>query len=232
MVAGAGDEGIRPCCASLYRVSRFLVSSSICSPSTAAVELVFSAAAAMLLRQLAIILKLFFKDGGVYGGVLGKGLWRSGSFSALAKWGRILSLLLGFASGSLALLPARVDLCAGLRSSPRGVGIRGSVSSPAPAGVGRWAFGVLNVPWRVCGAESCGFSKAWCLLTVRGEDLLRAATAFIGGGGRSGRTLAGVLVAGGQELRSQELRWGCCAVILSSSRVFFVKFQGCAVLSF
>ena len=195
-------RGSDPRRASLYRVASFLVSPRVCSPSNVAAELVFSVVVAMLLRQLAIILKLFFEDGDVYGGVLGEGLWRSGSFSALAKSGRILSLLLGFASGSLAPLPARVDLCAGLRASPRGVGNRGSVSSPAPAGVGRRAFGVLNAPWRVCGAESCGFSKAWRLLTVRGEDLLWAASAFIGGGGQSGRTLAGVLVAGGQELRS------------------------------
>ena len=46
-----------------------------------------------------------------------------------------------------------------------------------------------------------------------------------------GLLLAPVILAGGQ-LSEAGLDWGGFVVIFSSSRVFFVKLQGCTVLSF
>ena len=103
-----------------------------------AAELLFMVAVVMLLCLLAIMLKLFFDDAGIRGGVLGEGLWRLVSFSAFAKLWRISSLLVGFASSSSTSMLERVDLFAGLRASSFGAGNRGSCPSPVSIGVGRW----------------------------------------------------------------------------------------------
>jgi len=148
------------------------------------------AAALLLLRRPSIILKLFFGHSGVLGGVLGEVLWRSDSSLAFVKWWGISSPLMGSGSGSLASMPARADFFAGLRALAVGAGNRGSFPSPVPAGGGRWAFIVLHAPWWVRGAESCGTSKDWCLLTVREEDLLPAATMARAEGRRCGASRA------------------------------------------
>ena len=69
-----------------------------------------------------------------------------------------------------------------------------------------------------------GVSRRWLMRRFHAvESLVEEEGGFI---------LVGVLVAGGQKLWSQELQWGCCAIIFSSSRVFYVKLQGCTVLPF
>ena len=159
---------------------------AVLSPTFVA-ELLFMAASLLLLHRPSIILKLFFGHSGVLGGVLGEVLWRLVSSPAFAKWWGISSPLMGSGSGSLVSMPARADFFAGLLALAVGADNRGSFPSPVPTGSGRWAFIVLHAPWWVRGAESCGTSKDRCLLTVREEDLLPAATASSVDDGQSGR---------------------------------------------
>ena len=109
---------------------------AVLSPTFVA-ELLFMAAALLLLRRPSIILKLFLGRSGVLGGVLGEVLWRSVSSPAFVKWWGISSPLMGSGSGSLVSMPARADFFAGLRALAVGAGNRGFFPSPVPAGGGR-----------------------------------------------------------------------------------------------
>jgi len=172
-----------------------------------------------------------------------------------ASWRRLLSLLLylccffdggwedggsrlifGMAGGSIVFLPyfvgdgtrsvflrpcERVEIPCILGDAPS-VCFAALVSV---AGLRVWSSAAVSAADILSASTMCpGLARRWLMRRFHAvESLVEEEGGFI---------LVGVLVAGGQKLWSQELQWGCCAIIFSSSRVFYVKLQGCTVLPF
>ena len=133
----------------------------------------------MIEKSLKILVKVFCF--GVLGGVLGDALWRSVSFSAFARWRRISSPVVGFASGLSASSPVRLEPFAGLRASFVGAGNLGHflLRHRREAADARSRFQMHH--GRARDADFCGTSKAWRFLTGWGEELLPVAMACITG---------------------------------------------------